>query len=131
MKYYNFVSKHYQKYFKSVYAKYHSDTFIGLISQNMLSNMQFLSSNVKPETLQDYSLSCMYLNARSLINKMPLLSQQVNEFKPKIIAVTETWAKPEIPDGMYNISGYKILRVDRPEKRGGGVMFYIHDSVSF
>lgn len=73
----------------------------------------------------------MYLNARSLTNKMPLLLQYASKNNPKIVAVTETWARREIPDGIYNMPGYKILRADREDKRGGGVMLYVQEGVGF
>lgn len=103
------------------------------MSQDILTSMQSQSligkSNIK--SLQSSSLPCMYLNARSLTNKITLLSQYAKVNEPKIIGITETWAKPEFPDGIYTISGYKLLRADRSDKRGGGVMLYIHESVSF
>ena len=46
-----------------------------------------------------------------------------------IIAVTETWAKSEFPDGLYASPGYNLLRDDRSDKRGGGVMLYIDKQV--
>ena len=71
----------------------------------------------------------MYLNARSLINKTPLLENYVNVNKPTIVGITETWAKPDFPDGLYAIPGYQIIRDDRVNKRGGGVMLYLHKEI--
>lgn len=41
-----------------------------------------------------------------------------------VICVTETWAiaKSDIPDSVYTVPGYKILRAGRSDKRGGGVI---------
>jgi hypothetical protein len=72
----------------------------------------------------------MYFNSRSLTNKVDLLKNYTNANNPDIIAITETWAKPEIPDGLYAIPGYKIFRHDRSVKRGGGVMMYIKDTIA-
>ena len=87
--------------------------------------------------LLDYSpsktevpLSFMYLNARSLIKKMKLLETIVASDHPDVIAITETWASPDTPDGLYSLPGHKLYRVDRQEKRGGGAMVYVkNDSV--
>ena len=76
------------------------------------------------------SLPIMYFNARSLSNKMTLLQNYACEIKPKLIAVTETWAKPEMPDGMYQLHGFNLLRADRHDKRGGGVMIYVDQTIS-
>ena len=67
----------------------------------------------------------MYFHARSLSNKVVLLQNYASEYKPKVIAITETRAKPEIPDGAYALPGYTLLRADRCIKRGGGVMIYM------
>ena len=88
-----------------------------------------VGSDVKLSS-QNSFLSCLYLNARSLTNKIALLQNYVNECKPSIIVVTETWAKSDIPDGFYTISGYKLIRADRLDKRGGGVIAYIIETIN-
>lgn len=45
-----------------------------------------------------------------------------------IIAVTETFLKPEISSLVCNISGYEFIRHDRVGKEGGGVGLYIKSS---
>ena len=71
----------------------------------------------------------MYLNARSINNKMDILKSYSGDIKPGIIAITETWAKPETPDGFFTIPGYKLFRNDRSDRRGGGVMIYVNETV--
>ena len=71
----------------------------------------------------------MYFNARSLSNKLVLLQNYASEVKPKVIAVTETWAKPEMPDGIYSLPGYSLFRNDRYNKRGCGVMIFIEREI--
>ena len=46
------------------------------------------------------SISFMYLNSRSLFNKMSLLLNYISGVQPKVVAITETWAKQETPDGI-------------------------------
>ena len=82
-------------------------------------------------------LSLYYFNARSLLPKKSELSQIVTSLKPTIVAVTETWLSPSVPDGAIALPGYStVVRVDRStcgdrsaKKKGGGVLFLIHNSV--
>ena len=76
------------------------------------------------------NLSFMYFNARSLNTKILLLQQYANVNKPDIIAVSETWANTDFPDGLYTLPGYQLYRADRHDKRGGGVMIYTQNDVS-
>ena len=50
--------------------------------------------------------------------------------KPDLIFITETWANPDFPDGFYSLPGYNLVRADRMDKRGGGVMIYAHSTVT-
>jgi len=43
-------------------------------------------------------ISCLYLNARSLIGKFDLFSTWVQHFVPDVIGITETWATVDIFD---------------------------------
>lgn len=45
-----------------------------------------------------------------------------------IIAITETFLKPEILSLVYNLSGYDFIRHDRLGKEGGGVGLYIKNT---
>lgn len=44
--------------------------------------------------------------------------------------MSETWLSPNIPDVGLNIPGFKLIRNDR-HGRGGGVAFYIKNSIQF
>ena len=46
--------------------------------------------NDKQTVVSDVNLSCMYLNARSICNKIDDLLTLVEVYKPHIIAVTES-----------------------------------------
>ena len=72
-------------------------------------------------------LSGIYLNATSLDNKLNEFKVVIEHFKPKIIAVTETWFKNT---SITNIDGYTLYRKDRSDgRRGGGVCLYIDNSI--
>ena len=61
----------------------------------------------------------MCLNARSIINKKNELNIMVDDIKPHIIGITESWAKT---DSELGLEGYVMFRKDRIGRRGGGVL---------
>jgi len=78
-------------------------------------------------------LSCLYLNARSIVNKHNELEMYVLEEKFDIVCITETWMNPSILDSEMSISGYTLHRKDRnhvDKHRGGGVAVYVHNDLS-
>ena len=66
----------------------------------------------------------MCLNARSIINKKTELSIMVDDIKPHIIGITESWANNDITDAEVGLEGYVMFRKDRMGRRGRGVFFY-------
>lgn len=127
LKYYEFLSVHYASYFKNVIYKVHSKSFVPMISSEM-DNRDSFCNRKNSDRITSYPF--LYLNARALFKKMDLLKNYVNELKPRVISITETWAKPEIPDGMYTLPGFNIFRTDRCNKKGGGVMIYIDERIT-
>lgn len=78
-------------------------------------------------------LSCKLINARSIVNKREELELYVNEENIDIIGITETWLNELILDSEVELEGYTLLRKDRSngvKTRGGGVAFYVKDSIS-
>ena len=78
-------------------------------------------------------LSCLYLNARSIVNKHNELEMYVLEEKFDIVCITETWMNSSILDSEMSISGYTLHRKDRnhvDKHRGGGVAVYVHNDLS-
>ena len=45
---------------------------------------------------------------------------------PLFIAVTETWCLDTDNDGFYQLENYQLLRRDRSNRQGGGVLIYLH-----
>jgi len=82
-----------------------------------------------PETNQFHlsGLQCLYTNANGLLGKIHELRHISSELH--IIGVTETWASPRITDAELHIDGFKCLRTDRKDRKGGGVVLYIRDFV--
>ena len=74
-------------------------------------------------------ISCFYVNARSIVNKLDELVLYLSHEKPDIVGITETWLHDDIFNSEISIEGYALYRKDRNSKvktRGGGVMFYIN-----
>ena len=74
-------------------------------------------------------LKCVCLNARSIINKKNELDIMVDEIKPHIIGITESWANNDITDAELGMEGYVMFRKDRMGKRGGGVLLCIKETI--
>ena len=54
----------------------------------------------------------------------------IDQHKPAIIGVTESWCDSMITDAEISLAGYSLYRKDRPIGMGGGVLLYIHESLS-
>ena len=65
----------------------------------------------------------MTINAQSLKNKMNEFRVLVEEKKPQIISITESWGEEWISDGIYALKGYTMYRDDRNRMRGGGLYY--------
>ena len=60
-------------------------------------------------------IKCVCLNARSII---------IDDIKPHIIGITESWANNDITNAELGLEGYVMFRKDRIGRRGGGVLLY-------
>ena len=74
-------------------------------------------------------IKCVCLNASSIINKKEELNSMVDDIKPHIIGITETWANNDITDAELGLEGYAMFRKDRMGRRGGGVLLYIKENI--
>ena len=74
-------------------------------------------------------IKCVCLNARSIINKKDELNIMVDDIKPHIIGITESWANNDITDVELGLEGYAMFRKDRMGRRGEGVLLYIKDTI--
>ena len=73
----------------------------------------------------DCLLKCLYINARSVINKIDEFVANVSELQPDIIGITESWANDKILDAELSLNGYVMFRHDRNTgNKGGGVLLY-------
>ena len=49
--------------------------------------------------------------------------------KPEIVGITESWISTDTIDfeGEYQIPGYELIKKDRTNKKGGGVLLYVKE----
>ena len=52
----------------------------------------------------------------------------VDDIKPHIIGITESWANNDITYAELGLEGYAMFRKDRMGRRGGGVLLYTKDT---
>ena len=52
----------------------------------------------------------------------------VADIDPHVIGITESWANKDV-DAELAPTGYVMFRKDRRERRGGGVILYIKESI--
>ena len=75
------------------------------------------------------SVKCMATNFESLLlSKLDEFKLRVRICQPDIIFGTETWLNNDISDSFINIPGFKILRKDTTEVRGG-VILYVNENI--
>ena len=53
----------------------------------------------------------------------------VADIDPRVIGIRESWANKYIVDAELALTGYVMFRNDRRERRGGGVILSIKDSI--
>ena len=79
------------------------------------------------------SLNGCLLNIRSIRNKSASFLEFAKDINTDLIAVTETWLRPEDNEGFISSitpPGYKFTHVPRNVKKGGGVGFFIKEDLS-
>ena len=72
---------------------------------------------------------CVCLNASSIINKKNELNIMVDDIKPHIIGIAESWANNDITDAELGLESYVMFRKDRIGRRVGGVLLYIKETI--
>ena len=55
-------------------------------------------------------IKCVCLNAMSIINKKHELNIMVDDIKPRIIGITESWANNDITYAELGLEGYAMFR---------------------
>lgn len=86
-----------------------SDYFVGTANKNI--------NNVKLAHLNVRSLKCR--------EHFILTKETVIRNKFDVFTISESWLDSKISDHEIEIPGYQLYRVDRPNKKGGGVCAYV------
>ena len=76
-------------------------------------------------------LTIAHLNVRGLLNKVDQIRHLLNNYKFKILHISETFLTTNIVTNLICISGYNIVRRDRKGQHGGGLVSYVHNSIPF
>jgi len=75
-------------------------------------------------------LKIIHLNCRSILSQYDVFRDFVCGAEYDIVALTETWLRPDVTDSVVEIPGFSFIRHDRPT-HGGGVAMYIRESIQF
>ena len=70
----------------------------------------------------DKNLEILQWNARSILRNLGEFQKTVDEVKPKVICLTETWLKPNIG---FSLRDYDVFRKDRENFDEGGVAILV------
>ena len=81
------------------------------------------------EQNKDISLTCLYVNAQSVVMKTSTLQATIEVSKPDIIGVSERWGREDIGDAELSIPGYNFFRNDRSINANGGESYSISDII--
>ena len=103
-------------------------------------NDQYLSSKDANSLLfntfnENSNFSVLCFNIKSLSNPLNfsklegLLSSLT--LAPSLIAVTETWLKPNYSESIINLPGYSSIPNPRIQTQGGGVGFYVKENLFY
>ena len=74
------------------------------------------------------SVSCLCMNARSIVNKTPDLLALLDSRSLDLIAITETFLGPDIPSSEIFPPEYHVFRKDR-SRHGGGVLLAVRSFI--
>ena len=71
------------------------------------------------------------MNVRSLKNRDNLIQlRELNgEHQYDILTISESWLNSTVKNSEVEIEGYRLLRLDRLGKRGGGVCVFTRNSL--
>lgn len=88
------------------------------------------SSNPTSSRSQNTQLHVAHINICSIRNKIRDVHSLISTNNYDILGVSETWLTTSYSDSLLHIPGYRTFRKDRTSSRGGGVCFYVRDTLS-
>ena len=105
------------------------DSWVGGLSKQALNIQEDSRCKGIQGNTSKAEIKCVCLNARSIISKKNELDIMVDDIKPHIIGITESWAHNNITYTELGLEGYVIFWKDRIGKKGGGVLLYIKENI--
>ena len=79
--------------------------------------------------LDKNGLNIGHLNIQHIMNKLDTIKILTNQLH--IFGLCETFLSDVVSDVELQINNYKIERMDRQNKRGGGLLLYLHENVPY
>ena len=70
-------------------------------------------------------------NIRSVYNKLDEISQLVESKQPDVCVFTESWLDDNTPDDAVAIPSYSVVRKDRSDRKGGGILCHLRSVLSY
>ena len=89
------------------------------MSKNTIGGQKDRRTKKIQRNTTESGIKCVCLNAKSIINQKTELNIMVDDIKPHIIGITESWSNNDIKDAELGLEGYVMFRKDRMGKRGG------------
>ena len=71
----------------------------------------------------------MLSNVMSLVPKIDELREVIHNSDVEIACITETWLRDHIDDNVVNVSGFRLVRLDRINIQHGGVCMYVRNNI--
>jgi len=87
-----------------------------------------INTALHPSNSQSFSI--LHLNCRSLFHKLTDIQLLLLQSNATVLAVTETWLNKTSADTIY-IPGYVFVSKCRENEKGGGVGFFVKDTIAF
>ena len=69
-------------------------------------------------------------NAQSILNKQSELCALVDHNNCHLIGITELWCTDSVNDSELHLKGCNLFRANKKSGTGGGVLLYLHESLS-
>ena len=108
---------------------YHKNDYLQFI-RPCTSDTAFQQNALHQNTLRN-SFRITTLNINHLIPKIDEIKILLSyPDSPHILCLSETFLSDSTPDEFISITNYSLHRRDRLNKSGGGLVIYVHDSVS-
>lgn len=72
-----------------------------------------------------------HLNVQGLLSKIDQIHHLITTNSIKIMLCSETFISRHTPTSPINLTDYLTIRKDRPNRKGGGVLMFLHKTVNF